>query len=640
MPRQSSIRRSYILSPIFGEISDRRALEIISNQNLIHGLRAAYNVLVTRSGEIALRPPTNDQGPVYDEGDSTGTGITRSFEFRLDDGDYVIATFSKNRVNICRPDTSFTPVSVTTTWDEGDILAMDAAYHEQNMFCVTPAKEPRFLNESAGSYTWVTVQSVAGGTNDPAWHSASDWPVSCAYMLSRFICVSKRIFYGSQVKTSDGAAWDWDLTTTTEDGDTVVTPSSAFSYNASDDSDAGWNWLRGGTMAMGGSPAGVWMLSNYTTALDAMHPNIKNYSTEGTYNVPGVDTLGGFAYFAADGKTLKFFAVTPEGPINQELNPYSKHLFEEYKPVRMTFQRIPDNILWILREDGVLIAMAMDERRRAFSRIVTEGVVKDIWIGKDNTSEVLWLDVERGNDRRYETIDALDPVYDTFFADGTTHFNKAAGQSVTAVADDGGGGGEFTITGHGWSGGELIKTFNLDQYDWGYVVLVDVNTISIQQPNMSLIPSDVDSGFTVREAYDEVTIAHLADVTVDVSYDGYYAEETASATGVITLPSPGSDVQVGTPYQGYVEPPSFMNVAGFDKATVNKISPKLYRSRSVLYGREEMKEKHLSGDEFSGTVENLPIKGGFEYDPSFRVGGHRAAWIMVACDIEIELGVE
>jgi hypothetical protein len=636
MPNQSSIKKGYIISPMYGEISTRRAVDVMRDEKLQMGLRAAYNVLITRNGEVALRPPTNDQGPLNASG-----ATARSFAFRTPTGDYTVATFSASQVVIDRPDQTFTPQTIVTTWDSGDVAAMDTAFHEQVLFCVTPAKEPRFLVESAGTYTWVTVQSVKGGTNDPPWHSTSDWPRSCGYMLSRFIAISKRNYYGSQVKTADGAAWDWDLKTTTVDGDTVVTPSSAFSYNAADDSDSGFNWIRGGTMAFGGSPNGVWMLSNYEDGLNAMNPNMKNYNTEGTFNVPPVDALGGFVYFAADGKTLKFFAVTPNGPVNPELNPYSKHLFEEYKPVRMVFQSIPDTIVWILREDGVLIAFAADEVRRAPSRIVTDGVIKDVWICKDNDGETLWLDVERGNDRRYETIDTLDPVYDEFFADGIVATNASAAQEVTAVADDGSGGGEFTIAAHGWSGGELVRLIDLDGYDWGYVVLVDSNTVSVQLPNLSLVPSTVSSGFSIRDAYDEITVPHMANATVDVSYDDFFAELEADGTGKITLPSPGSDVYVGYQYEGWIEPPSLMNIIGFYKGTVNKISPMLYRSRTIRYGNTTLKEKHLSGDsDYSGVVPYLPIDGGLEYDPSFRVGGRRAAWIMIACEYEIEIGVK
>jgi len=60
------------------------------------------------------------------------------------------------------------------------------------------------------------------------------------------------------VNLKAGDSLNWDLTTVTIDGDVVVTPSSAFSYNAADDIDSGFQWIRGGNMAFGGSPAGTW----------------------------------------------------------------------------------------------------------------------------------------------------------------------------------------------------------------------------------------------------------------------------------------------------------------------------------------------------------------------------------------------
>lgn len=634
-----SLKREVTITPLFGEISDRMAPSVFGNNELRYGLREAVNVLVSRNMEVAIRPPTHDVGATPN---ATTDQVARSFQFRMPDGNFTILTFTALKLTqtVVGSETTFT--AITTTWTDADILVMDAAQNEEIMIFVTAAKEPMTLIYTT-SFAWATLESVKTSTNATPWYTDTDWPVSISFMIGRFIAVSPRKYYGSAIVAGEQTGLEWDISTKTVDGETLVMAGSAFGFNAADDLDSGFTYIKGGSLAFGLSPSGVWMMSNYTDGLNATNPNIKNYNTEGSYPVKPEDINGTMVYFASDGTTLKTFGVTPEGPINFEINKYSKHIFEYSKPVKMVYQRIPDTILWILRDDDTVIAFTRDETRQAWSHVETLGNVKDIWLGKDNTQEYLYLDVERARDRRIERIQTIDPLDAPYHGDDIVMLSEAAARTPTSETDDGTGGGKYTIVGHGWSGTELVRLIGVSEYTYGNIVYVDVNTIQIVLPNANYLAYGTGTDFDIRDAVESVTIAHYASQDVDVLADGYLTSLTANDSGVITLNTPASEILVCLPYYAYIQPQSFMNIHLFHKASVSKIFPRVYMSNVLLYGKadtppESLTSVHLDSDGFTGYVPNLPIQSGVDYECSYRIGGKGLPFILVSCFAEIEVG--
>jgi len=630
--------KTIITNPIYGEVSPRLAHNVLADPQLKYGLRTAYNIMISRNMEMTSRPPTHDQGAMDDSGGST----LRSFQFRHEDGTFIILTFSNLKLSGVKEDGTAAFTTFTTTWTSADIALMDGARNEQFMIFVTPGKEPMLLKEVTGTFTWTTVQSEKTGDDDPAWHSTSDWPISVTFMIGRFLLLSPRHYYGSVA----GDSLNWDLTTVTIDGDDVVTPSSAFSYNAADDIDSGFQWIRGGSLAFGGSPAGTWMMSNLEAPLNTQNPNIKNYSSIGTYNVPAADISGGFVYFCNDGVTARIFAVGPNGPINTIVNPYAKHFFEESKPKRMVFQRTPDTILWILLENGTMVTFAMDDTRRAWTRFVTDGFINDIWLCKDNTHEYLYMDVERGSDRRMERIENIDPIAEVFIADGLFSFTADPAKEIeshTAYNGDPDPVATYTITAHGFSEDQMLKIIGIEDEDFAIAKGVTTNTFRLIRTDGTSFRMSLGDDFSVRDVLETVTIPHYANKTVDVYADGYFSIKDVDAAGLIVFDAPGSVVILGLPYQCYIAPRSFVDIQEEFIASVNRINPRVYKTRSILYGNdsEHLNEKHLitpEGDSFSGSVQDLPIKGGMNHECTFYVGGQRTPFIMTSCIIDIEVG--
>ena len=647
----SSIERDLITSPVYGEVSPRLATNVFADQELKAGLRKAYNVMISRNGEVVSRPPTHD---VCDIG--VEAGITaRSFQFRLPSGEFLLLTFTYQLCTIRSSSTGTTLLTFTTDWDATDIEPMDGCNYENDMIFVTPAKEPMLLqyDPDAQTFDWATLASKKAGTDDPPWHATQEWPISVSFMIGRFVLVSKRHYYGSKA----GDVLNWDIKVTTAAGDDVVTPSSAFSFNIADDLDSGFEWVRGGQMVFGGSPAGVWMMSNLSTPVNTQNPEIKNYSSIGCYGVPAVSITGGELYFCNDGITVKLFAVGPQGYTNQIMNPYSKHFFEEAPPKRMVFQRTPDTIVWILRTDGVLITFTLDEKRRAWTKLELDGEVKDIWLGKSNTREFLYIDIERPNGRRIERFENVDPFYEQIIADQMV-YTKVGDAKPIEMTSPGllgdSGPAIFKVTAHGYENGDIVRTVGIEP-TYAYITDKTDDSFQLQLENQQWLTIEVGSDFSVQAASFEFTFPQYKNLEIDVYADGYFYSVEVADDGLVKLPVPGSEIYMGIPYKCYIQPRSFIDIHGNFPATINKIHPRVYKTCALLYGRteEELSSKNLTseGEEslllagginynrcYTGTVRDLAIVGGMDYECSFTLGSTRTPFVMSSCVVEIEVG--
>jgi hypothetical protein len=73
------------------------------------------------------------------------------------------------------------------------------------------------------------------------------------------------------------------------------------------------------------------------------------------------------------------------------------HLFDGYTITRLAFSRAPTPTLWVLRSDGVLLAMTYvpDQQVFGWTQHTTNGVVADIAVIPAGTEDTLWLVVKR-----------------------------------------------------------------------------------------------------------------------------------------------------------------------------------------------------------------------------------------------------
>lgn len=305
------------------------------------------------------------------------------------------------------------------------------------------------------------------------------------------------------------------------------------------------------------------------------------------------------------------------------------HLFETYRLIDWCWVGDPENLLWGVREDGLLVSMAYqpDQDVWGWTEHETRGEVESITSVNETVGTVVYLLVKRtvnGITKRfieYMQPRRYDEEPDAFFLDAgltydspitITGFTNADPIVVTAPAHGLSNGDDVDIakvrvTPDPTAGDATEDDNKLNDYryapiniDGWKVANVTTNTFELQNSDST----DVDgtswrvysSGGEVRKAVTTLTgFRHLAGHTVRALSNGNVLENvTVSSEGVITLQDPASRVHVGLGYYSEFETLEldFDDDRGTSE-TRRKRTPKLfmkvYRTRGLSAGPSRSK---------------------------------------------------
>ena len=127
------------------------------------------------------------------------------------------------------------------------------------------------------------------------------------------------------------------------------------------------------------------------------------------------------------------------------------HLFDGHTIVGMTYQQIPDSVVWCVRDDGVLLGMTYVKEQDVYAwhRHTTQGQFIDVCAISGTNEDELWAVIKRGSSYCVEQMSARftsDDPADQFFVDsGFSYAGTAideipgltwlAGKTVQVLAD-------------------------------------------------------------------------------------------------------------------------------------------------------------------------------------------------------------
>lgn len=118
------------------------------------------------------------------------------------------------------------------------------------------------------------------------------------------------------------------------------------------------------------------------------------------------------------------------------------HLFLDYEIVDMAYTKSPDQLLWCVRADGVLLSMAYVPEHQVFgwSQHATDGAFESVCVVKEGSEDVLYAVVRRtlaaGTVRCIERLASrrfIDQA-DAFFVDCGVTYNGSATTSITGLS--------------------------------------------------------------------------------------------------------------------------------------------------------------------------------------------------------------
>lgn len=145
-------------------------------------------------------------------------------------------------------------------------------------------------------------------------------------------------------------------------------------------------------------------------------------------------------YLQSNGQTLRSFAYSFEkdGYTGVDLRIMSSHLFVGYEIVDMAYQQDNDSIVWMVRNDGVLLSLTilLEQEVIAFARHETDGLVESCCVIPADGYDELWITVNRENGRFVERMQERiqsDDVMDNVFLDSFVEYNSTPTKSLTGL---------------------------------------------------------------------------------------------------------------------------------------------------------------------------------------------------------------
>ena len=138
-------------------------------------------------------------------------------------------------------------------------------------------------------------------------------------------------------------------------------------------------------------------------------------------------------YVQARGSVIRdlLFSFEREGYRGNELTIFANHLFDKYTIVDWAYQEIPNSIIWVVRNDGVLLGLTYVREHQVIGwhRHDTDGLVENVCVVPEGTEDALYLTIKRTVDgktvryiERMATRQIVD-IEDSIFMDSTLSYD-------------------------------------------------------------------------------------------------------------------------------------------------------------------------------------------------------------------------
>lgn len=260
-----------------------------------------------------------------------------------------------------------------------------------------------------------------------------------------------------------------------------------------------------------------------------------------------------------------------DGYRGNDLTTFSSHLFQNSGIVAWAYQQSPLSVVWVVRDDGVLLAMTYMREQEVigWTPMETDGFVESVCCVAEADEDAVYLTIRRtidGADKRYIerlTSRRIADVREAFFVDcGLSYDGRNTSTTTT------------TLTGSGWTVDDtLTLTVSAALFSAGdvgdsivYGYLSDnplrLEISSYSSPTVvSVIPQrNVETAYQATAitdwAWARDTMAgldHLEGRTVAILSDGNVEAPRAVTGGAVALDRPGTRVHIGLPYSADFE---------------------------------------------------------------------------------------
>lgn len=380
----------------------------------------------------------------------------------------------------------------------------------------------------------------------------------------------------------------------------------------------------GGEWAVRGDAAGI---------LKPTDINPAQYSNNGSGDISPLIVGGQAIYLQARGNVVRDlnFDQTIDGYRGNDLTVFSAHLVDGFEITDWTYQQVPHSIVWMVRDDGVLLGMTYMREHELVGwhrHDFYGGTVENACAIPEGPEDALYVVVKRtvgGVARRYIERMAsrnFDDIVDAVFMDSfLTYDGRNTGATTMTLSGGTTWAADETLTltasAASFTAGDVGNAIHLETAD-GDVIRFLINaytstTVITGKPN-KLVPAALRSAATTNwaKAVDSISgLAHLEGFAVSVFADGFVIanpndpeSDTYTVThGQITLPRPYAVIHAGLPITADLETLDIDTAQGQTmvdkKKLINRVTVYTEKSRGIWIAPHTPDDDALDRDLFA-----------------------------------------
>lgn len=491
-------------------------------------------------------------------------------------------------------DYDYTPCEITTTYTEDELFELQFVQSADTLYIAHPDHKLATLTRTGHDvWTLADVDFSQGGGDDDL--EAENQRPSCLTFLDQRQLFSGSHSYPQSLYGSLVADWD-NMTIGTSASD-------AFKYTFASQKINRVLWMVGDEQLLFGTVGGEWRADDL--APDGT-PVIRKQSNYGSKNLQALALSDGVLFVSRDGKRVRFMAYDYSTTKFRSLDvtKLSEHICGTGAGiVAWDWQSSPDNTLWAVRDDGILLSFTLDTdfNIKAWARHVTDGDVESIAVISGESEDEVWLSIKRTiEDVEYRYIEYFEARdwgaddRDYFYVDSGLSYDGRASETITAITKSATCTITFAAT-TSFANDDLVGITGVTDMPEvnGQVYMLKnkaTNTFDLYTPDGgSQIDSSTFSAAADDGSAEEVikTISgldHLEGKAVDICADGAAKGQKTVSSGSITMDSYANTVHVGLNYSSQLKTMKF----GIPLSKrIHYLTLRLYKSLGGQFGPDE-----------------------------------------------------
>jgi len=328
-------------------------------------------------------------------------------------------------------------------------------------------------------------------------------------------------------------------------------------------------WMIPQSKLLIGTSGGEWTLSAQTPEEPLTPTNIsaRRQSVYGSADIQGIATGHQAIFVQRQGRKVRQmqYSFELDNWISPDLTLISEHITND-GIIDMALMKNPYPILWLVRDDGILIGVTLEETQEVIGwhRHIFNGSVESIAIIPGDDEDEIWISIERfidGNIIRYieqlQSFNWGDEQFDMFFVDSGLTYDGGAEVNITNITKA--NPCIVSAAAHGFSNGDQVlieDVVGMIEVNQNVYTVDDATTNSfslddsegIGDINSTEFTTYISNG-TVKVVEDTFSnINHLEKETVGIIADGgYYGTEIVTGS-TVRLDDFYNTVHIGLPY--------------------------------------------------------------------------------------------